>query len=96
MSANETVEDLLRILRRYADSSLGAPLAAELAALADSGVSGLTAHEPDSDERVVESVLAAIHQQLALLVVDLRLEIGYARIEAARLFKDVDPSDFGG
>lgn len=90
------VDKLLRILRRYADSRVGPMLTAALAELAESGTGGLVAYEPGSDERIVESVLVGIHQQLALIVADLHLEIGTTRLDAREWLDDLSPDDFGG
>lgn len=92
----EQVASLLRLLRRYADSAHGDALVAALRDLHDSGAAGLAAFEEGSPERHVEAVLVAIHQKLALLVMDLRLEIGHARLDAAEVLRDVTPEDFGG
>jgi hypothetical protein len=89
------VDHLLRILRRYADTPVGPKLTAALADLAETGTAGLVAFEPGSDERIVESVLAGIHQRLALIVADLRIEIGTVRLEARDWLENLSPDDFG-
>jgi hypothetical protein len=91
-----TLDGLMRVLRRYADSPIAEKLSEEFAALAKEGIAGLVAFEEGSHERIVESVLAGVHQKLALLVLDLNIELGTARLEARRQLDDIDPSDFGG
>lgn len=91
-----TLEGLMRVLRRYADSPIGAKLSEEFKAWAEQGRAGLVAIEPGSQERELETVLIVVHQKLALLVMDLRIEIGTERLEARRQLEDIDPSDFGG
>jgi hypothetical protein len=90
------VEALLRVLRRYADSGVGQKLAATFADLGEGEAAGLVAFEEGSNERIVESVLAAVHQKLALIVLDLQLEIGSTRLDAAKWAEDLSPDDFGG
>lgn len=96
MSATEHVEHLLRILRRYADSSIGPLLVKELRELSECGRAGLVALEVGSDERIADSVLAAVHMKLAEIVDELYLEIGTARVDARKWLEGVDPSDFDG
>lgn len=90
------VASLLRILRRYADSSLCGRLSKEFADMAEQGMAGMVAFEPGSEERQAEAVLARIHMELSILLLDLRLEIGEARIQAREWLDDVSPDDFGG
>jgi hypothetical protein len=90
------VDALLRILRRYADSSLGRRLSDAFNELAEGGREGLPAFEAGSEERHVEAVLVAVHQKLSLIVLDLALEIGSARLDAAKWVDDIAPEDFGG
>lgn len=91
-----TLDGLMRVLRRYADSPHGEKLGEKFAAWAEQGRAGLVAFEEGSEERHLEAVLVAIHQKLALLVMDLRIELGAERLEARRWLEDIDPTDFGG
>ena len=93
--SGDQVEQLLRILRRYADSPIGQSLSASFSELANQGQAGLVAFEPGSWERCSEAVLVAVHQQLSLIVLDLMLEIGAERLEARRWLENIDPGDFG-
>ena len=94
-AADETLAGLLRTLRLYADSPIGAKLSDQLAAWAEQGRAGLVAMEPGSQERLLEAVLISVHMKLSILVLDMRLEIGEARLEARRFLEDLDPGDFG-
>jgi hypothetical protein len=94
--AEETLASLLRVLRRYADSALCTKLSKEFADMAEQGRAGLVAFDPGSHERHVEAIVVTIHQKLSLLLLDLRLEIGSARLDAREWLDDVSPDDFGG
>ena len=94
--ADETLALLVRILRRYADSSVGVRLSSHLAELARGEMEALPAFEAGSDERIVETVMVGIHQKLALLVDALHLEMGSARLDAAEWADGLDPDDFSG
>lgn len=93
--AEETLAGLLRVLRRYADSDLCERLSGEFADMAEQGTAGLVAFEPGSQERQVEAVVVAVHQKLALLLLDLRLEIGGTRLVAREWLDGASPDDFG-
>jgi hypothetical protein len=96
VNSTAQVEALLRILRRYADSPMAPLLSHALMELADEGREGLPAFEEGSQERHVEAVLVAVFDKLALLLLDLRLEIGSTRLEAAKWVDEISPDDFGG
>jgi hypothetical protein len=90
------VAALLRLLHRYADSPMGVALSDALNELAEGEREGLSAFEEGSEARHLEAVLSAIHTKLAVVVLDLRLEIGSARLDGAKWADGVTPDDFGG
>jgi hypothetical protein len=91
----ETLAGLMRLLRKYADSAIGERLSKEFADMAEQGRAGLVAFEPGSEERHVEAVMIAVHQKLSLLLLDLWLELGTARLEGRGWLDDATPDDFG-
>ena len=95
-TSQDTLDRLMRVLRRYGDSPLCEKLSKLFADMAEQGEAGMVAFEPGSPERQVEAVVVVIHRKLALLLLDLRLEIGCTRLDALEWLEDVDPDDFGG
>jgi hypothetical protein len=94
-ASEETLAGLMRVLRRYADSALCEKLSKDFADMAEQGRAGLVAFEPGSHERHAEAVMIMINQNLSLLLLELRLEIGTARLDARDWLDDATPDDFG-